>query len=448
MPNTNQFSAVTGHNTGIDYESLIRAKAKLLPSLYAQKEIDTNRARDLAVSADRFNQNLALETANLDLIKSKNQADTQAANDALEQQQSNATIGTGLGIGGLGVSAYKAYKDMALTDKLDKILNPSAETVVPGQGGEMVNTTNMNPDAAIERVMTPSVPESEVITNFSPKTVPGTETITPEFSTLPSGDVGAGAADAGADITNQLFDTGLEDLFASQGPPATNLASSLTSTSQTPIGGFDTSMFNELPALNNAPVASWLEAAPAAAETVAAAPLVAEMASGFAPGTAAMGSGAMDAGASMPAAAAATGAGELGAMGAALEAGPFFAATYGINELMNKAILPGITRAIFGPDRFLQEIPTAEIITNYKNGDFGAGGVAPVWYELQRRGATTGLTPPTGRQLEASTAGYGNMNAEGQAALDKYWTDPNSEALYKQGKINFNPSPYLVDIGV
>jgi hypothetical protein len=79
--------------------------------------------------------------------------------------------------------------------------------------------------------------------------------------------------------------------------------------------------------------------------------------------------------------------------------------------------IPKLDRMISGPSRYLQEIPTAEIVAGYNKGPegWGAGGVAPVWAELQRRGATTGLTPPTQQQIDDSYKNWADQGSWGWA---------------------------------
>jgi hypothetical protein len=163
-----QYSAVTGKPYGgIDYESLIRAKAKLLPQLYAQQDLDAQRAAELEFSKENADRNYNLAQTNLDTQKDLQE-------QAMESAKVNSIIGTGLGAGSLGVTGWKAWKDAQLSDKLSTMLNGpvGAEPQIYATGGEeALNITGMNPDAALER-MGSGVPSSELVTN-----VPATETL-------------------------------------------------------------------------------------------------------------------------------------------------------------------------------------------------------------------------------------------------------------------------------
>jgi hypothetical protein len=114
----------------------------------------------------------------------------------------------------------------------------------------------------------------------------------------------------------------------------------------------------------------------------------------------------------------ATGLATLSQLGAAL---PGIGATMVGTAVVAMVAVEGIKaldRLIWGPSRTLQDTPTAEIVSGWNQGPqgWGAGGAAPVWNELQRRGATEGLTPPTAEQIAASYTNWADQGSWGWAA--------------------------------
>jgi hypothetical protein len=126
---------------------------------------------------------------------------------------------------------------------------------------------------------------------------------------------------------------------------------------------------------------------------------------------------------------------EIGAMSAIPGIGVAMAGTAALGMGVVEG-LKGFDRMVWGAPDTIQDHPTEEIIKNYNSGNFGSGGVAPIWNELQRRGATQGLKPPSQQQMEGS---YVN------------WADQESVERYQQKyttQIAQHFDSPLFDIGV
>jgi len=130
---TTQLSALTKKPYyGLDYGAIVKAKAASLPAAYAATE-DAEYNQDVLKNA---NAGVAIQQEALNVDKQEKENQLKYYNDmtALSAQEadaakSNATTGNMLGMLGTGVSAYGAYKNSLLAEKL---ASASGVTQEPG----------------------------------------------------------------------------------------------------------------------------------------------------------------------------------------------------------------------------------------------------------------------------------------------------------------------------
>lgn len=128
MGQTQYYGLAKTPNYGLDYESMIKALARVLPETYAQKQAVASRNAANLAAEDYYNAMTNISNKENELAAEQialNEASMKAAEDAQMQQ-------LGLGLLGTGVSAYGLYKNMSLADKI--------ANAAKGAGGEVINT--------------------------------------------------------------------------------------------------------------------------------------------------------------------------------------------------------------------------------------------------------------------------------------------------------------------
>jgi hypothetical protein len=115
---------------GLNYENLVQVQARNLPALYSAAQsneaanIDqANTEKELSLAQDRIN----LERENIS-------AQTDLANQQIEQAKKQAEIGKYTGALGTGLNLYSAYKTGQLVDKLGTGTVKDAVTGAEGPG--------------------------------------------------------------------------------------------------------------------------------------------------------------------------------------------------------------------------------------------------------------------------------------------------------------------------
>jgi hypothetical protein len=141
-----QYRAVTTRpGGGANLASLIAARARALPDIYAvkqaQKEAEEARIaeesrlnRALEAEADKFNKTLEIQQGQNELLKDKLAKDAEASRinaetmqDQLEAGKMQNLASNALGVGGLLVAGYGALKNKQLVDALNEKLNPTLD---------------------------------------------------------------------------------------------------------------------------------------------------------------------------------------------------------------------------------------------------------------------------------------------------------------------------------
>jgi len=128
MGQTQYYGLAKTPNYGLDYESMIKALARVLPETYAQKQAVASRNAANLAAEDYYNAMTNISNKENELAAEQialNEASMKAAEDAQMQQ-------LGLGLLGTGISAYGLYKNMSLADKI--------ANAAKGAGGEVINT--------------------------------------------------------------------------------------------------------------------------------------------------------------------------------------------------------------------------------------------------------------------------------------------------------------------
>jgi hypothetical protein len=128
MGQTQYYGLAKTPNYGLDYESMIKALARVLPEAYANKQIAASRDASNTAALDYYNKMTEIGNRENELTADQialNKDSMEAAQDAQLQQ-------TGLGLLGTGISAYGLYKNASLAKQ---IANAGKDI-----GGEVINT--------------------------------------------------------------------------------------------------------------------------------------------------------------------------------------------------------------------------------------------------------------------------------------------------------------------
>lgn len=128
MGQTQYYGLAKTPNYGLDYESAIKALARVLPQAYAQKQATASTDAANTAALDYYNKMTDIGNKENELTAEQialNKASMEAAQDAQTQQ-------LGLGLLGTGISAYGLYKNMSLADKITN--------AAKGAGGDVLNS--------------------------------------------------------------------------------------------------------------------------------------------------------------------------------------------------------------------------------------------------------------------------------------------------------------------
>jgi hypothetical protein len=128
MGQTQYYGLAKTPNYGLDYESAIKALARVLPQAYAQKQATASTDAANTAALDYYNKMTDIGNKENELTAEQialNEASMKAAQDAQTQQ-------LGLGLLGTGISAYGLYKNMSLANKI--------ANAAKGAGGDVLNS--------------------------------------------------------------------------------------------------------------------------------------------------------------------------------------------------------------------------------------------------------------------------------------------------------------------
>lgn len=227
MAGVNQYSALTKRRyPGLDYESMVRAKANILPSLYGLKDSEEAAEDELALNEDQFNKNYDLAQEQLANEKIAAMSQSQTMSDLVSNMEADKATSMGTGLLSTGVSAYSSYKTGQLVK--DLIAGKASSATGIGDVGGAAGTDAL---ANVTSKLPSEVPADYFgVKGFDPapwaRDIPGkvanlTDSVGPNIDALTgkSSPFGTGSIPdsqlPGYNITNALTP---EDVISTEGP--------------------------------------------------------------------------------------------------------------------------------------------------------------------------------------------------------------------------------------